>query len=150
MLEIKFRAGEKERLWQQKPTKRQPRKKPRKLKKKRGPKTISHKTKVKFHETALGHFLLVYAPIQYLLLMEYREIVKQVDRTRPISCEVVETIALNSDNPAFKSARFRRALIAYRRFGLKPLRPTGWTLKDALYYARNSYFIHEAIKLCTE
>jgi len=33
---------------------------------------------------------------------------------------------------------------------LKPLRPMGWTLKDAVYYARNSHYIHEAVKQCTE
>lgn len=82
--------------------------------------------------------------------MEYRNAIKLIDRSRVVSYQVIETIALNSDNPAFKTARFRRALIAYRRFGLKPLRPTGWTLKDAVYYARNSHFIHEAVKRCTE
>ncbi len=58
---------------------------------------------------------------------------------------MIESMALNSDNPAFKTARFRRALIAYRRFGMKPLRPTGWSLRDAVYFARNSFKIHEAI-----
>ena len=82
--------------------------------------------------------------------MEDRNIIKTADRSRTISHQVIETIALNSENPAFKTARFRRALISYRRFGLKPLRPTGWTLKDAVYYARNSHYIHEAVKQCTE
>lgn len=67
-----------------------------------------------------------------------------------ISYNLIETISLNSANPAFQSARFRRALISYRRFGLRPLRKTGWTLKDVLYFARNSYFVHEAIKKCAE
>ena len=82
--------------------------------------------------------------------MEYRNIIKSADRNRTISYQVIETIAMNSRNPAFRSVRFRRALISYRRFGLKPLRPTGWTLKDAVYYARNSHHIHEAVKQCTE
>ena len=148
MLEIKFRAGEKERLWPQPIP--QPRNKSQKRKKKPGPKTSSRKIRVKFHETAIGHFLFVYAPVEYILLMEYRNIIKSADRSRTISYQVIETIALNSHNPAFKTARFRRALISYRRFGLKPLRPTGWTLKDAVYYARNSHYIHEAVKQCTE
>lgn len=82
--------------------------------------------------------------------MEYRNAIKQVDRSRAISYQVIETISLNNNNPVFKTARFRRALIAYRRFGLRPLRPTGWTLKDVLFYARNSYHIYEAVKICTE
>ena len=147
MLEIKFRVGEKERLWPQPIP--QPRNKSQK-KRKPGPKTSSRKIKVKFHETAIGHFLFVYAPVEYILLMEYRNIIKSTDRSRTISYQVIETIALNSHNPALKTARFRRALISYRRFGLKPLRPTGWTLKDAVYYARNSHYIHEAVKQCTE
>ncbi len=82
--------------------------------------------------------------------MEYRNAIKVIDRGRNIDYRVIETIALNSTNTAFKSARFRRALVSFRRFGMKPLRPTGWTLKDAIYYARNSYHIHEAVKKCTE
>jgi len=82
--------------------------------------------------------------------MEYRNAIKVIDRGRNIDYRVIETIALNSTNTAFKSARFRRALVSFRRFGMKPLRPTRWTLKDAIYYARNSYHIHEAVKKCTE
>lgn len=149
MLEIKFREGEKEKLLQ-KPQKKPLRKKRRKLKKKRGPKAISRKKRFKFIETQVGHFLYVYAPLQYCLLMEYYQAMKMVGRHQGISYNIIETIALHSDNPAFRTARFRRALIAYRRFGLKPLRPTGWTLKDACYFARNSFHVYEAIKRCTE
>lgn len=79
--------------------------------------------------------------------MEYSKAVNQLERGKRIKHNVIEIIALNSDNPAFKTARFRRALIAYRRFGTRPLRKTGWTLKDAIYYARNSFYIHEAVKM---
>ncbi len=78
--------------------------------------------------------------------MEYSKAIKQVQKRQCINYNMIESIAINSDNPAFKTARFRRALIAYRRFGTRPLRKTGWTLKDAIYYARNSYHIHEAVK----
>lgn len=100
---------------------------------------------VKFDETAVGHFLYVYAPIQYYLLMEYCKAIKQVERGQRIKYNIIEAIAINSDNAAFKTARFRRALIAYRRFGTRPLRKTGWSLKDAVYYAKNSYHIYEAV-----
>lgn len=82
--------------------------------------------------------------------MEYGKAAKMMGRAAKISYNLIETISINSTNPAFQSARFRRALISYRRFGLRPLRQTGWTLKDALYFARNSYFIHEAVKKCAE
>lgn len=82
--------------------------------------------------------------------MEYCKVLKQIGRAGHIGYNVIETIALNTDNPAFKTARFRRSLIAYRRFGLRPLRPTGWTLKDAVYFARHSFHLHEAVKICTE
>ena len=120
--------------------------KPQKRKKKPGPKIGKRTKTIRFDETAVGHFLYVYAPIQYNLLMEYSKAIKQVQKRQCINYNMIESIAINSDNPAFKTARFRRALIAYRRFGTRPLRKTGWTLKDALYYARNSYHIHEAVK----
>lgn len=82
--------------------------------------------------------------------MEYSKALKQIGRAGHIGYNVIETIALNTNNPAFKTARFRRSLIAYRRFGLRPLRPTGWTLKDAVYFARHSFQLHEAVKICTE
>jgi hypothetical protein len=94
----------------------------------------------------VGHFLYVYAPIQYHLLMEYCKAIKQVERGQRIKYNIIEAIAINSDNAAFKTARFRRALIAYRRFGTRPLRKTGWSLRDAVYYAKNSYHIHEVVK----
>lgn len=97
---------------------------------------------VKFNETEVGHFLYVYAPIQYYLLMEYSKAVARHE----INHHTIETIALNSDNPTFTTARFRRALIAYRRFGMRPLKKTVWSLKDVLYYARHSHYVHEEIR----
>ena len=120
--------------------------KPQKRKRKPGPKVRKSKRVVKFNETAVGHFLYVYAPVQYCLLMEYCKAIKQVESGQRIKYNIIEAIAINSDNAAFKTARFRRALIAYRRFGTRPLRKTGWSLRDAVYYARNSYHIYEVVK----
>lgn len=78
--------------------------------------------------------------------MEYCKAIKQVESGQRIKYNIIEAIAINSDNAAFKTARFRRALISYRRFGTRPLRKTGWSLRDAVYYARNSYHIYEAVK----
>lgn len=78
--------------------------------------------------------------------MEYSRAVGVMERGKRIKYNVIESIAINSHDPAFKTARFRRALIAYRRFGTHPLRKTGWTLRDAVYYAKHSYHIHEVVK----
>lgn len=82
--------------------------------------------------------------------MEYCKAIKQIENGQRIKYNILEAIAISSNNAAFKTARFRRALIAYRRFGTRPLRKTGWSLRDAVYYARNSHYIHEAIKKCSE
>lgn len=81
--------------------------------------------------------------------MEYSRTVARSERGISINHNTIEAIALNSDNPVFKTARFRRALITYRRFGMRPLEKAVWSLKDALYYARHSYYIHEEIKRST-
>ena len=80
------------------------------------------------------------------MLIEYGKLEAKNERFAPIRYAAIETIAMNSDNPAFRQARFRQALIAYRRFGIRPKKKAKWSLKDALYYARHSYFIHEGIK----
>lgn len=98
----------------------------------------------------MGHFLYVYAPLQYCLLMDYCKAVRCHNKARVITPQLLETIALNSDNKAFQSVRFRKALMNYRRNGLKPQRATNWTLADAVYYARYSYKIYQTMKLCTE
>lgn len=79
--------------------------------------------------------------------MEYSKVAGMIEKGKRIKYDIIEAIAINSDNAAFKTARFRRALIAYRRFGTRPLRKTGWSLRDAVYYAKNSYHIHEAVKM---
>ena len=150
MLAIKFRDSEKT-IWEKRLVLK-PKKSQKKIKRKRktGPKPSGLKRNVQFNETSVGHFLYVYAPIQYHLLMEYSRAIGSFEYGRNIKPAVIETIAINSDNEAFKTARFRRALIAYRRSGMHPLRKTKWTLKDALYYSKHSYKIHNAIAKSTE
>ena len=152
MLTIKFRPGEKE-AWQMTPrvaTSSKPHAKSKRKRKKRRAKSVSSRKSVRFDETAVGHFLYVYAPLQYCLLMEYAKAVRTSNKRRVITPAVIETIALNSDNSVFKTARFRRALIAYRRFGCKPLRKTGWPIQDIIYFAKHSFRIHETMRKCTE
>lgn len=154
MLSINFRPGDKQK-WEQTITKPAPkprssikkRKKPQGRRKKKGPTSDSKCRKsVKFENTAIGHFLYVYAPIQYSLLIEYCRAVKCTNKAKIITPQVIETIALNSDNSAFRSIRFRLALMTYRRWGTRPIRPTNWTTKDAVYFARYSYKIYQTIK----
>ena len=48
--------------------------------------------------------------------MEYELIVKTKNERQGISADLVETIAYHSDNPAFRSVEFRKALTDYRRY----------------------------------
>lgn len=151
MLEIKFGESEKE-TWnslQQMAKSRKKKYKPAKRKRKPGPKAYNRKI-VKFNETAVGHFLYVYAPVHYLMLMEYCRDIKGYGNGRKIKYAILESMAVNSDVEAFKTARFRKALISYKRFGTRVLRKTGWTLEDAVYYSKHSYHIHKSVKECTE
>lgn len=104
---------------------------------------------IDFEDTAIGRFLLIYAPIEYTFLIEYHKATKLIDKYRPISYQAIETIAYNSDNPAFKSVRFRKAMIDYRRFGLQHRKKVKWTISDAVYYAKNTYQVLELMKQCT-
>lgn len=100
-------------------------------------------------ETQVGHFIYVYAPLEYVLLMEWSKAMKEsFGKAVKLSPRTIETFSIYSGNPIFKTARFRKALIKYRKDGLKPMRKTGWQLKDALYFAKHSYQIYEDIKKC--
>jgi len=120
-----------------------------KAKKRKKPHLKKHT--IRFEETAVGHYLYVYAPIEFCLLMEWNKSApKERFRRQAIRYEQIEAMALHSDNPVFKSAGFRRALISYRRFGLHPTRGNRWTVQDAVHYAKYSYLSHKMIKRCTE
>ena len=82
--------------------------------------------------------------------MEYSRTEGYCGKAREIPYHMIESLAMRSNKTIFRSAKFRKAMINYRRRGLRQLRPTGWTLKDACYFARNSYQVYEAIKKCTE
>ena len=78
--------------------------------------------------------------------MDYCKAVGCTNKAKAITPQLLETIALNSDNHVFKTIRFRLALVSYRRWGTKPLRPTNWTVKDAVYFARYSYQIYQTMQ----
>lgn len=128
------------------PAKRKRARSPRKT----GPKGCADRS-VKFSETPVGHWLFVYAPVEYRLLMEWSKTApKGYGMGKAIKYEQIEAISQHSDNPAFKSAGFHRALVHYKLWGVRPKRKKAWTLPEAVYYARHSHVIHEMIKRCTE
>lgn len=63
-----------------------------------------------FNRTPLGDFLIRYCP------MEYELINKAKSERLGINADLVETIAYHSDNPAFRSVEFRKALTDYRKY----------------------------------
>ena len=63
-----------------------------------------------FNKTPLGDFLLRFCPVEYEL------ITKAKSERLGVNADLVETIAYHSDNPAFHSVEFRKALTDYRRY----------------------------------
>lgn len=105
---------------------------------------------VRFVDTPIGRYLYVYAPLYYQLLTQFGNAINYRDSKTRLLSYAIETIAVNNDSKVFRTARFRRALIDFRRFGLRPLRKVNWTLRDALYFAKYSYRIYELTKQCAE
>lgn len=101
-----------------------------------------------FKDTAVGRFIYVYAPTQYVMLMRYcKDGIKNGERT--INYFTLESMAHDSSEPAFRSARFRKAMISYRLFKNRPKRKAQWTVTDALYYAKYAYPVYAAIEQYT-
>lgn len=51
-----------------------------------------------------------------------------------INVDAIERFSLASDNPAFKTKKFREALLDYRRYKLRTPNAHKITLKDELFY----------------
>lgn len=108
--------------------------------------TNAHKLKpVKFVETPVGHYLYVYAPIHYHLLIEYASSTTRSER-KSITYQMIDDMVVNCADDCLRTIRFRNAMILYRMYGKRVVRKAGWSLKDAVYFAKNSYFIHKAMK----
>lgn len=103
---------------------------------------------VSFEATSLGMFMLIYAPVEYNLFKAYLMAFRTWRPRRHVIANLIEQIALNSENKAFRSIRFRHALMSFRRYGCKPRKKTHWCVKDAVYYARHSHRIHQSLKHC--
>lgn len=78
--------------------------------------------------------------------MEYSALQKQIKNNPKIFYNILETLAYNSNNPIFRTSRFRHAMIEYRRFGNRVTEKAGWSRRDAVYFAKHSYNIHKAYK----
>jgi hypothetical protein len=77
--------------------------------------------------------------LQYEAPLEYELIVKAGGAFSAPTPELIEHIGYMSDNPLFKKAKFRRALILYRQTGLRPnnnQRASKTTFRTSLYYRR--------------
>lgn len=163
MMTIKFRPGERE-ILDARPKVLKGRRKPKYLKlnpenlKPRRPKKKKQKKAeeaaarrgggYKFSNTPVGRIIYVYAPVLYLLLTDSRLRLRECGRVIPP--ELVEQMAVAYHSPYLRTARFRKALIDFRKYGMRTPARAEWTLRDALHYARNSYFTYKAIAQCTE
>lgn len=64
-----------------------------------------------FEETSIGYFLKRYAPLEYSLIVK-------ASAPAPPSPVLIERIGYASLSPIFRTERFHKALIRYRRDGL--------------------------------
>lgn len=93
-------------------------------KKKPGRKPI----KRKFDETRLGYLLKMEAPTEYNLIIE-------LNRTAP-DADLIEYVSYSSTNTFFRKAKFRKALIEYRKTGLYCGKPHIITPEKEKYYLK--------------
>lgn len=70
----------------------------------------SNKRSATFEDTPLGYFLMTRCPLEYKLLIESV-------RKKKINANLIEAFVYTSDNEAFRTLAFRKALIDYRRYG---------------------------------
>lgn len=93
-------------------------------------KVVRRKRKLKrreFYETRVGHFILHEAPLEYGLIME-------ACGNREPNVDFIEAISYASLNPLFRKAKFRRALIEYRKLGCHTHHPKKASAKTEIMY----------------
>ena len=82
--------------------------------------------------------MYVYAPVEYFMLTEYERIYQTKNRVAYITLANIEKMTIHSNNPMFKTTRFRHSIIAFKRYGFYPREKAKWCLRDALNYAINN------------
>lgn len=105
--------------------------------------------RVKFNETQIGHYMYAYTPVEYNMLMEYVGRMRKSKNHAPtILAEHIELLAIHTGNPAMKTVTFRKAIVAYRQYGMNPPKKAEWTLRSAVHYAKYSNLIHIQMQEC--
>ena len=97
---------------QEKPLSKPPRKNRTKARKKEKRLQKRHRS-VPFRQTPLGNFLATQCPVEYELLYESAVLTGRID------INVIEAFSYTSDNPAFRTTAFRKALVDFRRHGCR-------------------------------
>ena len=69
------------------------------------------KTNCSFSQTPLGNLMFREAPVEFYVIADSC-------KTPKPSADLIEQISYTSDNKVFRSVEFRRALIAYRKYGV--------------------------------
>ena len=105
------------------------RKKERPRKNKR--RKLKARSSVGFQDTKLGRFLMVNTPVEYNIIYETISR-KGYFGSVGYVVKIVESIAYMSDNPAFRSPKFRAALIEFKKTGFKPNKKEEWGIRDVL------------------
>ena len=101
-------------------------------KKSQSKRSVKRKRKLKrreFYETRLGHFIQHEASLEYGLIMD-------VSGGKEPNADLIESISYASLNPLFRKAKFRRALIEYRKFGCHTHHPKRTSAKTEIRYMK--------------
>lgn len=101
---------------------------------------------IPFVRTPAGHFLYVYAPIQYYMYLSYASAMGRGKGRRMARLKLMEDLAEQSGSAVFSAERWRLALVSYHLYGQTPADEVWWDLDDALYFARHSYHVHRILR----
>ena len=66
--------------------------------------------------------------------LEYDLLTNKLCNNRAPSADLIEQVGYSSMNPLFKKAKFRRALIEYRKYGLYSGKPIDTDAETELFY----------------
>ena len=89
-----------------------------------------------FDKTPLGDYLLKYCPVEYELIN------KAKSEGVGVSADLVEAIAYHSDNPAFRSVQFRKALTDFRRYRCRTPNRVEFNLESEIAAIKNKLKIN--------
>lgn len=105
-------------------------KKPRKRKKAK-PKQIRNE-RCLFEQTPIGYIIQHECPIEWQFIMDVRQ-----TRGMSVNADFLENFAYTSDNPVFRTERFRRALMDFREYGYSTPNKMEFDIDRELRYIKN-------------